>query len=397
MKYSFLNKFTVLLFFSLVCCFSFETKAQTFTEFSTTGPDAWHFSPDDITRGPDGNLWFTEYYVGYDRIGQITPRGQITEFSNGITIGSGLRAITLGPDGNLWFTQDAPRIGRITPEGVVTEFPIPIPATTDFYFRATGITSGPDGNLWFTESLTFPDGTGEGRIGRITPQGVVTQFTEGITQHPLDITSGPDGNLWFTECRREGQKIGKITTSGRVTEFPLNLPPFICANSITSGPDGNLWFTVGSGADSIGRITPSGVVTYFWEGVSAFSNPTDITLGPDGNLWFIEAVGRIGKITPAGRVTEYSNGTVVPFGYDHTPRYRSITVGPDNNIWFTTPRKVVRFNLNSSPTATYELLYPPIYYQPERFFVDDNPPDPKFNPPPEKTPSLWEKAIDYFK
>jgi streptogramin lyase len=33
---------------------------------------------------------------------------------------------------------------------------------------------------------------------------------------PLGITPGPDGALWFTE--NEGNKIGRITTAGAITE-----------------------------------------------------------------------------------------------------------------------------------------------------------------------------------
>src|SRR5262252_6287005 len=51
--------------------------------------------PQGITRGPDGNLWFTE--TSTDRIGRITPAGVVTEFSAGITPGSGPNEITAGP------------------------------------------------------------------------------------------------------------------------------------------------------------------------------------------------------------------------------------------------------------------------------------------------------------
>jgi virginiamycin B lyase len=56
----------------------------------------------------------------------------------------------------------------------------------------------------------------------------------------MGITAGPDGNLWFTEYG--GNKIGRITTAGVITEFPIptdDSEPW----GITSGPDGNLWFT----------------------------------------------------------------------------------------------------------------------------------------------------------
>jgi virginiamycin B lyase len=100
--------------------------------------------PLDITAGPDGNLWFTEY-LG-NNIGRITPAGAISEFSVP-TPGTDPTYITTGPDGNVWFTEDhGNNIGRITPAGVITEFSTPTPS------RGGGITTGPDGNLWFLES-----------------------------------------------------------------------------------------------------------------------------------------------------------------------------------------------------------------------------------------------------
>ena len=62
--------------------------------------------------------------------------------------------------------------------------------------QPTSIVAGPDGNLWFTEF------NGGNRIGRITTAGVITEFSTGITAGalPYGITAGPDGNLWFTEA-----------------------------------------------------------------------------------------------------------------------------------------------------------------------------------------------------
>jgi virginiamycin B lyase len=49
--------------------------------------------------------------------------------------------------------------------------------------------------------------------------------------------------------------IGRITTGGQISEFPL--PQADSApDGITTGPDGALWFTeVGSNGNRIGRIT----------------------------------------------------------------------------------------------------------------------------------------------
>jgi hypothetical protein len=99
----------------------------------------------------------------------------------------------------LWFTEDGlNRIGRITPDGVVTEFAEGISANAEL----TGITAGPDGNLWFTEA------TGN-RIGQITPSGAVTEFASGLTTNsqPNRIAAGADGSLWFTE---QSGEIGRL-------------------------------------------------------------------------------------------------------------------------------------------------------------------------------------------
>src|SRR5215472_14295754 len=63
----------------------------------------------------------------------------------------------------------------------------------------------------------------------------------GIT----DIATGPDGALWFTEGGVS--KIGRITTSGSFTEFPIPTALIsslgLAPTAIAAGPDGALWFT----------------------------------------------------------------------------------------------------------------------------------------------------------
>ena len=53
----------------------------------------------------------------------------------------------------------------------------------------------------------------------------------------------------------------------------------------------------GASGNRIGRITTAGVVTQFTAGITAGSSPNAIAPGPDGNLWFSEATGnRIARI-----------------------------------------------------------------------------------------------------
>jgi streptogramin lyase len=298
-----------------------SASANPVTEFSTGITEG--SGPQGIAAGPDGNLWFTEPSGGRSRIGRITPTGTATQFSEGITESLPV-GIAAGPDGNLWFTAPGDfgvpaRIGRITPTGAVTEFSEGINPNV----FSEGIAAGPDGNLWFTGAGIGFTGAG---IGQITPTGTVTQFSTGITSQPSGIAAGPDGNLWFTEPG--GNRIGKITPTGTVTEFSKGIAEGSGPYGIAAGKDGNLWFTEVS--RGIGRITPTGTVTEFSAGITAGSEPRGIAAGPDGNLWFTEFSGnRIGRITPAGVVTEFSAGITEgsgPFG---------IAAGPDGNLWFT--------------------------------------------------------------
>jgi virginiamycin B lyase len=170
--------------------------------------------------------------------------------------------------------------------GTVTEFPLPQHGTP------FDITAGPDGNLWFT--------AGTGEVGRITSGGSIIEFALPTgASFPEGITAGPDGNLWFTESR--GNKIGRITPAGLITEFPLlsRCGKYLtCApHGITTGPNGNLWFTMENG-NAIGSISPSGSFAGGFSIPTASSVAEGITTGPDGNLWFTEErASKIGRFS----------------------------------------------------------------------------------------------------
>jgi streptogramin lyase len=184
------------------------------------------------------------------------------------------------------------------------------------------IATGSDGALWFTESAG-------NKIGRITTQGAVTEFPLAGNPGPAGIAAGADGNLWFTE--RVSSKIGRITTAGVVTEFPTPTPSAEPVG-ITAAGDGNLWFTERI-VSKICRITTQGVITEFPLGGSAF--PRSITEGSDGNLWFTaDNVAAIGRMTTTGALQSFAMAPLPGFsgaaGFS-----QGITTGPDGKIWFT--------------------------------------------------------------
>ena len=200
------------------------------------------------------------------------------------------------------------------PAPPITETAVPTANVTP-----SGMVSGPDGALWFTEY----DGN---KIGRITTSGQITQYPIPASAccSPTNITAGPDGALWFTAFGSD--KIGRITTSGTITGYAL--PASIGAKSpydITTGSDGALWFTEANGA-KIGRITTSGAITEFALPVN--SNCWGIAAGTDGALWAVDTYFQVlRRMTTSGQLTTYT----LPAGSDPW----KITSGPDGALWFT--------------------------------------------------------------
>ncbi len=173
-----------------------------------------------------------------------------------------------------------------------------------------GIVAGPDGALWFTENFG-------NKIGRMTTGGAITEYVLPPSRFPGAITVGPDGALWFVEDGR----MGRITTAGTITEYPTGVTG-VEAGAIAAGPDGALWFTT---TNSIGRMTTAGVVTQY-PLPPTIIDAGAITAGPDGALWFTN-INSIGRITTAGVITQFPlSPNDVALG--------SIVVGPDGALWF---------------------------------------------------------------
>jgi len=248
----------------------------------------------------------------------VTTSSEVAAITAGFVITAAVNqppTVSAGPNRTITFPS-----AQIT----LNEYPIPTANSSPFY-----IITGADGNMWFTEHQG-------NKIGRISPAGIITEFPLANGGGPAGIAAGSDGNVWFTEYT--GQRIGRITPSGVITEFPL--PNSGSPWGITTGPDGNLWFTERLG-NKVGRITAAGAITEF-PLPAACSNALGIVTGPDGNLWFTEAFAqntticgtpRIGRITPGGLITEFA---VPSSGSDFSSSFvEEIIVGPDGNLWFT--------------------------------------------------------------
>ncbi len=201
------------------------------------------------------------------------------------------------------------------------------------------ITVGPDNNLWFVEAAAS-------KVGRITTSGTITEFpTTTDSAGPSDIVS-LGGFLWFAETSIN--KIGKCDMSGTMLgELPIMVGSIkSTVTFLAAGPDGNIWYTDATN-DNIGRMTPAGTSTLFTS--PQVSEPLRITAGPDGNLWFTEFIGnRITKITPTGTITRYTIMTTSAF---------PVAIGSDNStgLAFLEIGKVGRITTAGMVTGEYPL------------------------------------------
>jgi len=268
------------------------------------------------------------------------PLGDVTYFQEGLNAEAQPNTLTTGPDGNVWFIDDGgttPAIGRITPTGAITEFSVPVG-------EPSVITGGPDGNVWFT----LERGQSETQTIKIEGEPVGGSFTLTFnknTTEPIAFDAdasavslaleqlpsvGPDN----VDVKKTGALPGPVTYSLAFVEAlgETNVPQTTCASSLTGDASKCTAATGKSGvSNAIGRITPAGKITEFSSGLNSAALPLGITEGPDGNLWFTD-IGHtpaIGRITPTGEITEFSTGL------DASAFPILIAAGLDGNLWFT--------------------------------------------------------------
>jgi virginiamycin B lyase len=76
----------------------------------------------------------------------------------------------------------------------------------------------------------------------------------------------------------------------------------------------------------LGKITPAGIITEYH---LTASGVWGLAAAPDGNVWFTEySAGHVGKITATGTITEY------PVSSSCCPQPYGITTRADGNLWF---------------------------------------------------------------
>ncbi len=169
---------------------------------------------------------------------------------------------------------------------------------------------------------------GAGMLPQVNQRGKGAQWVS-FTPHTLGalysaIVLGPDNNLWFID--ENAASLVRITESGSSQEFSIESAVSGNAVSMTVGADKK--FYILDESSNVVRVTDKGVAQSFPIPSGDATSIDGLGLGPDGNVWFAE-FNHIGKITPAGRITEFA----YPSGYS-TNQYGGVTTGSDGNVWF---------------------------------------------------------------
>ena len=210
-------------------------------------------------------------------------------------------------------------VALAAPIGMLKQYKVPTAGSSPEH-----ITRASDGNFWFTESFVNDQNALPHKVGRITPSGKVTEFD--VCEHPdfgfescfpTDIVQGSDGDLYFT---KNDAPLGRITTDGDVLadvgeRFSFN------GNGLDAHGD-DIWIADFNNA----VIHRYNVQTGGFSEFATMSPTFDVAVAPNGIVWFTEGDGRIGRLNPA-------TGVITEIDVEGFPR--EINIASDGAVWFT--------------------------------------------------------------
>lgn len=225
-----------------------------------------------IAIGPDGQVWYTKDTA--NRIGHVPPEGgEGVEFETPEKHSFPTELIA-DRSGRLWFLASVQHyVGEVGAGGTVVVHRGPAAQGRDF--TPVGVAVGADGNLWITD-------TGHNAVYRFDVRTKAFKRFDIPTPQaqPQAVAAAADGNVWFTMFA--ARRVGRITPQGAITEFSLGDLGGGAPKGIVGTADGTVWITT-SGRNAV-RILPDGTVQPFACG----SGLGRAILGPNGAPWFLD-------------------------------------------------------------------------------------------------------------
>ena len=299
-------------------------------------------TPVGVDVGEDGSL----YIVDQDnqRIRRVTPSGTITTVAgtgaNGFSGDGGPATsaalsnpygVTATADGTLFITDTSNnRVRRVTPSGTITTVAGAGangfsgdggPATSAALSNPYGVTATADGTLFIAD-------TGNHRIRRVDPTGVISTVAGSGPFHPAPGSFGGDG--------------------GPAVSTTLNSP-----SAVSTAPDGTLYIN-DQGNNRIRRVTPGGTIgtlagngfaNYGGDGGTATSaslyTPRGVAVAADGSLYIADTNNhRVRRVSPSGAISTLAGSGTPGFSGDNGQANSAqlnapsaVAVAPDGTLY----------------------------------------------------------------
>jgi virginiamycin B lyase len=180
------------------------------------------------------------------------------------------------------------------------------------------IAVGPRGEVWFAT------GRNPKAVGWIGTTGRVHRFDLRKGETPVSIIpTRAGGSAWFSWSRQTRGKpythgLARVDENGHIAYFRGPRPRVFAPHELVLGRRGAVWFnSIGrssAGEDVLGSMTPGGRFRTFGAGLKEDSWIVGLRAGVGGSLWFADNdAGKVGRITPGGRITEFETGSPANF------------------------------------------------------------------------------------
>jgi virginiamycin B lyase len=220
------------------------------------------------------------------------------------------------PVGNTFVGETGGILPQVIQRGKGAQWVSFTPRTMSDVYSA--IVLGPDKNLWFVDELA-------GGLVRMAENGSIKEFSLSgvLTGNAISMAVGADKKFYILD---ESSNVVRVTDKGIAQSIPIPSGDSTSLDGLALGPDGNIWFAE---FNHIGKITPAGKITEFPYPNGFSSNQTGgVTTGSDGNVWFAQSTGNaIGRIVP-------STGEITMFTISDSCSPAPVVLANDGNVWF---------------------------------------------------------------
>jgi len=210
-------------------------------------------SPSAALYNSGDALWFAEQCRGYEELVRVAPGGSLSHYviSSGNAV---IWGIVKGPDGNIWFTEfGSNKIGRLDLSGpYLTEFAIPTAVSEPSF-----IVLGGDGKLWFQEdhpplkvaSIDIAHG------------GLIVEYDWPDTVLPQTLIAGADGNFWTIDAMKRVWRFSIDDGAVNRIQIPSKQNDVMILG-IALAANGDIWFSEdrsSGGNSALGLIRMDGI------------------------------------------------------------------------------------------------------------------------------------------